>query len=122
MVEILLCPLEVSDAAPEGEVTDGRTRVLLSEFKDELTDAALLEFKDADGLTKDIGPGELVILDNGVPRDAAITELPAKEQSRVLRKVDFRVVPLLTFLYLIAYIDRNNSASALSCSSVWFDC
>ena len=75
-----------------------------------------------DGLIKDVGFGELVTLDNGVPRDAAITELPAKEQSRVLRKVDLRVVPLLTFLYLIAYIDRNNSASAFSCSSLWFGC
>ena len=43
------------------------------------------------GIGKDIGTGELVTLDIGVPRDAAITELPAKEQSRVLRKVDFRV-------------------------------
>jgi hypothetical protein len=67
-----------------------------------------------DGSSKAVGSSELIILDNGVPRDATITELPAKEESRILRKVDIRVVPLLTFIYLMAYIDRNNSESPLS--------
>ena len=57
--------------------------------------------------------GELVTLDNGVLTNEIMTELPAKEQSRILRKVDLRIVPLLTFLYLVAFIDRTNSASAL---------
>jgi hypothetical protein len=70
-------------------------------------------------LSKDLyGTVELVTLDNGAQTNEAITELPAKEQNRILRKVDLRVVPLLTFLYLIAYIDRTNSASTLSCSLV----
>jgi hypothetical protein len=74
-------------------------------------------------LSKEIAASdELVTLDNGVPVDEAVTELPAKEQSRILRKVDIRVVPLLTFLYLIAYIDRNNSVPAFSCSSLWLWC
>jgi hypothetical protein len=66
--------------------------------------------------------GELITLDNGVSVDEAITELPPKEQRRILRKVDIRVVPLLTFLYLIAYIDRNNSMPAFSYSSVRYWC
>jgi hypothetical protein len=31
-----------------------------------------------------------------------------KEASRIYRKVDFRVVPMLTMLYLIAHLDRAN--------------
>lgn len=67
---------------------------------------------DHAALQKDlVATGELVTLDNGVPIDMALTELPAKEQARILRKIDFRVLPLLVFLYLCAYIDRNNSES-----------
>lgn len=73
-------------------------------------------------LAKDLAAsGELVTVDKGVPADEVITELPAKEQARILRKIDFRIVPLLSFLYLMAYIDRNNSTFALSCSAVWDD-
>lgn len=31
------------------------------------------------------------------------------EANRVLRKVDFRLVPMLSLLYLVAFIDRSNS-------------
>lgn len=31
------------------------------------------------------------------------------EAARVLRKVDMRLVPMLSLLYLVAFIDRSNS-------------
>ncbi|KAH7109889.1 major facilitator superfamily domain-containing protein [Dendryphion nanum] len=35
-----------------------------------------------------------------------------EEQNRIMRKVDWRVVPLLTFLYLVSFIDRSNIGNA----------
>lgn len=35
-----------------------------------------------------------------------------KEQKEILRKVDWRLVPLLSFLYLVSFIDRGNCKSA----------
>lgn len=35
-----------------------------------------------------------------------------KEQKKILRKVDWRLVPLLSFLYLVSFIDRGNCKSA----------
>lgn len=37
------------------------------------------------------------------------TELEEREAARVLRKVDMRLVPMLSLLYLVAFIDRSNS-------------
>lgn len=31
-----------------------------------------------------------------------------KEVRRILRKVDYRLVPMLTLLYLLAFLDRGN--------------
>lgn len=31
-----------------------------------------------------------------------------KETQRILRKVDFRLIPLLTFLYVLSFLDRSN--------------
>jgi hypothetical protein len=31
------------------------------------------------------------------------------ETSRVLRKVDYRLLPMLTVLYLLSFLDRGNS-------------
>jgi hypothetical protein len=36
----------------------------------------------------------------------------AQEQKKILRKVDWRLVPLLSFLYLVSFIDRGNRKSA----------
>ena len=41
--------------------------------------------------------------------EAQNLELEEKEAARVLRKVDMRLVPILTLLYLVAFIDRSNS-------------
>ncbi|KAL6884402.1 major facilitator superfamily domain-containing protein [Trichoderma evansii] len=35
-----------------------------------------------------------------------------QEQKRILRKVDWRLVPLLSFLYLVSFIDRGNLGNA----------
>ena len=41
--------------------------------------------------------------------EAQYVELDEKESARVLRKVDMRLVPMLSLLYLVAFIDRSNS-------------
>jgi len=35
-----------------------------------------------------------------------------KETKRILRKVDFRLIPVLAVLYLLAFLDRSNIANA----------
>ena len=35
------------------------------------------------------------------------------EQRRVLSKVDYRLVPLLTLLYLVSFVDRSNSTYSI---------
>lgn len=56
--------------------------------------------------------GQLVTLDNGLSEGAVAAELShlsEAEQKKIIRKIDWRVIPLLTFLYLIAFVDRTNS-------------
>lgn len=36
-------------------------------------------------------------------------EIDEKEARRILSKVDYRLVPVLALLYLVAFIDRSNS-------------
>ena len=43
-------------------------------------------------------------------------ELDEAEANRVLRKVDYRLVPMLSLLYLVAFIDRSNSEFTCSCA------
>jgi hypothetical protein len=42
-------------------------------------------------------------------RDAALVELPLDEQKRIISKLDWTILPLLSFLYLISFVDRSNS-------------
>lgn len=58
----------------------------------------------------DVAPGELATLDHGAKN--IIVEIPHTETARILRKVDFRLVPLLAFLYLVAFVDRSNIGNA----------
>ncbi|KAJ4361719.1 hypothetical protein N0V95_001612 [Ascochyta clinopodiicola] len=44
--------------------------------------------------------------------EAQQVELDEAEASRVLRKVDYRLVPMLSLLYLVAFIDRSNIGNA----------
>ncbi|KAF2098495.1 MFS general substrate transporter [Rhizodiscina lignyota] len=53
---------------------------------------------------------ELFTFDNGATD--ALAELPEKEARRILRKVDYRLVPLLGILYLVAFVDRSNIGNA----------
>ena len=41
-----------------------------------------------------------------------IIDLPPAEGRRALRKVDYRLIPLLAFLYLVAFVDRSNIGNA----------
>lgn len=54
----------------------------------------------AEKISTSSGTGEL---------EAQNVELEEKEAARVLRKVDMRLVPMLSLLYLVAFIDRSNS-------------
>jgi hypothetical protein len=52
--------------------------------------------------------GELATLDAGYTESDIIADLPPAEGLRALRKIDYRLVPLLAVLYLVAFIDRSN--------------
>lgn len=70
------------------------------------------EKRDGSDVSTDGDLGQLKTLDTGgLNKEEVLTELPAAEEKRILRKIDFRLVPLLTFLYLVAFIDRSNSMS-----------
>lgn len=58
--------------------------------------------------TGSIAKVELATLDAGYSESDVIADLPPAEGRRALRKVDFRLVPLLAILYLVAFIDRSN--------------
>jgi hypothetical protein len=63
------------------------------------------------GLIKDDSSGEeLITVEKGYTD--VIAELPPAEGRRILKKVDFRLVPLLSILYLVAFIDRSNIGNA----------
>jgi hypothetical protein len=54
--------------------------------------------------------GELNTIDKTeTNQETASIGFTVAEQKRIIRKVDWRVVPLLTFLYLVSFIDRSNS-------------
>ena len=53
--------------------------------------------------------GELLTVDNTHGNVEVFHDLPKEEADRILRKVDFHVVPLLAFLYLVSFVDRSNS-------------
>lgn len=53
--------------------------------------------------------GGLVTVDNGA--EIVIAEADEAETRRILRKIDYRLVPLLAYLYLVAFVDRSNSES-----------
>ena len=53
---------------------------------------------------------ELVTVEAGY--SDVLVELPPDEAKRALRKVDYRLIPLLAFLYLVAFVDRANIGNA----------
>lgn len=40
-----------------------------------------------------------------------------KETKRILRKIDIRILPVLTLLYLMAFLDRGNSTLGITCTT-----
>jgi hypothetical protein len=63
------------------------------------------------GIMQDESSGEeLVTVEKGY--ENVIAELPHAEGQRALKKVDYRLVPLLSLLYLVAFIDRSNIGNA----------
>jgi len=55
----------------------------------------------------------------------AVDGFSPEEERRLIRKVDWALLPLLSFLYLVSFIDRSNSKSTKSfsrprwCFSLW---
>ncbi|OQU98762.1 hypothetical protein CLAIMM_04495 isoform 3 [Cladophialophora immunda] len=58
------------------------------------------------------GTGGLRTVDAGYDADQVEPQYDQKEVQRILRKVDYRLIPLLGVLYLLAYIDRSNIGNA----------
>jgi hypothetical protein len=48
----------------------------------------------------------------------AFVEVSDEEGRKILSKVDYRLVPILALLYLVAFLDRSNS-KLLSCSPLF---
>jgi hypothetical protein len=63
--------------------------------------------------TGSIAKVELATLDAGYSESDIIIDLPPAEGRRALKKVDYRLVPLLAILYLVAFIDRSNMQVAV---------
>lgn len=47
-------------------------------------------------------------LDDEIGREAALTALTADEERKLIRRVDWRLIPLLCLLYLVKKIDESN--------------
>ncbi|KXS94248.1 hypothetical protein AC578_8814 [Pseudocercospora eumusae] len=50
--------------------------------------------------------------DHGGLDETNLPDYHDKQTARILRKVDFRLVPMLTLLYLLAFLDRGNIGNA----------
>ena len=57
---------------------------------------------------------DLVTVENGAALGEIAIDYTPEETSRILRKIDYRLVPLLGVLYLLAFIDRGNSMCIFS--------
>lgn len=45
------------------------------------------------------------------PSSGSIAEASGINEKRLLRKLDYRLLPPLTLLYLLSFLDRSNGAS-----------
>ncbi|KAJ9632925.1 hypothetical protein H2204_007493 [Knufia peltigerae] len=76
------------------------------------------EEKGLGGVSSDTSPdvrpndGGLRTVDAGLSPDEVIGEMSPAEEALAIRKIDYRLIPLLTLLYLLAYIDRSNLGNA----------
>ena len=69
-------------------------RVTQSQHGDEEQQARSQSFPDLD-LKKD-----LVTVDAGFSADQVVAQMDEREATRIIRKLDYRIVPLLSLLYL----------------------
>jgi hypothetical protein len=74
-----------------------------------MTNEKDIEQRVEPSVSDDTASQELHTVDKGVDESEAIIDLPESEEKRILRKIDYRLLPLLTFLYLVAFVDRSNS-------------
>ena len=75
-------------------------------------DDVKLEYGDGHKHAADAAPDELVTVEAGFDANEVITELSHEEGLRALRKCDYRLIPLLGLLYLVAFVDRSNIGNA----------
>ena len=63
----------------------------------------------------DIEQSEKVTSDNSSERanNAAIDEFTPEEQRAITRKIDYRLVPTLGFMYFVSLMDRTNTGIAV---------
>lgn len=62
---------------------------------------------DNDGLVTHLELRDDVLAKN-LP-DGSIVGVSEKEYNRILRKVDYRVIPILAALYLLSFLDRGKT-------------
>ncbi|KAK6225635.1 hypothetical protein QIS74_01682 [Colletotrichum tabaci] len=61
----------------------------------------------------DIVPDDATTLsDSELAREAALTALTVEEEKKLIRKVDWRLIPLLAMLYLVKKLDESNVSQA----------
>ncbi|KAH8878964.1 MFS general substrate transporter [Thozetella sp. PMI_491] len=66
--------------------------------------------EDKQPVNRDDARYDLTVLS---PDDAAfLMSFPEEARKRVIRKIDLRLIPLLTLLYLVSFIDRSNIGNA----------
>ncbi|KAK3674356.1 hypothetical protein LTR78_005825 [Recurvomyces mirabilis] len=75
-------------------------------------DSGRLEFAAKGVDTDDSSDEQLHTVDHGFDASNVIISLPTEEEQRILRKIDYRLVPVLSILYLVAFVDRSNIGNA----------
>ena len=76
-----------------------------------------MSFQEKLGKTEAEANGPLSVLAGSIAEEPSYS---AEDERRIKRKIDMRLIPPLTVLYLMSYLDRSNSQCfiALSCSVI----
>ena len=88
---------------------DGKSQIA-STFSDDVNDNIGFANKPSVHIQNSVPGDELVTVEKGYTNFMA--ELPPAEGKRALRKVDYRLIPLLAVFYLVNYVDRSNIGNA----------
>lgn len=81
---------------------------------DDVTPPSPVEKKvpdDAEAMVSEARP--LTYGEDGLPPPPAYT---AEEERRLWRKIDMRIIPIATLMYLVSYLDRGNIGTLMSTS------